>query len=42
MLRDCLPRYNARFAVPAELTEPAYRPWVSPQPLAGLYAFQAA
>ena len=27
VLRDFLPRYNAQFAVPAELTEPAYRTW---------------
>ena len=27
VLRDFLPRYNTQFAVPAELTEPAYRPW---------------
>ena len=33
VLRDFLPRYNAQFAVPPELTELAYRPWVSPQPL---------
>ena len=26
LLRDFLPRYNARFAVPADLPEPAYRP----------------
>ena len=27
VLRDFLPRYNAQFAVPAELPEPAYRTW---------------
>ena len=27
VLRDFLPRYNTRFAVPADLPEPAYRPW---------------
>ena len=31
--QDFLPRYNAQFAVPSELPELAYRPWVSPQPL---------
>ena len=33
VLRDFLPRYNAQFAVPAELPDPAYRPWISQQPL---------
>ena len=33
VLRDFLPRYNTRFAVPAELAEPAYRPWCSQRPL---------
>ena len=27
VLQDFLPRYNAQFAVPAELPEPAYRKW---------------
>ena len=27
LLREFLPRYNAQFAVPAELPEPAYRSW---------------
>ena len=27
VLRDFLPRYNAQFAVPAEVAEPAYRAW---------------
>ncbi len=27
VLRDFMPRYNAQFAVPAELAEPAYRVW---------------
>ena len=33
VLRDFLPSYNTQFAVPAELAEPAYRPWHSQQPL---------
>ena len=33
VLRDFLPRYNTQFAVPAEVPEPAYRPWQSQRPL---------
>ena len=33
VLRDFLPRYNLQFAVPAELSEPAYRPWSGNRPL---------
>ena len=33
VLQDFLPRYNAQFAVPAELPESAYRPWNSQRPL---------
>ena len=32
VLRDFLPRYNLQFAVPAELDEPAYRPWHGDRP----------
>ena len=40
VLRDFLPRYNAQFAVPAELPEPAYRPWISQQPLDEVLCFK--
>ena len=40
MLRDFLPRYNARFAVPAELPEPAYRTWDSQRVLAEILCFK--
>ena len=33
VLRDFLPRYNAQFAVHAELPEPAYHPRDAPRPL---------
>ena len=33
VLRDFLPRHNTQFAVPAEVPEPAYRPWQSQRPL---------
>ena len=33
VLRDFLPRYNSQFAVPAELSELAYRPWHESRPL---------
>ena len=33
VMRDFLPRYNLQFAVPAELDEPAYRPWHGDRPL---------
>ena len=32
VLRDFLPRYNTRFTVPADLPEPAYRPWDGNRP----------
>ena len=32
VLRDFLPPYNTRFAVPADLPEPAYRPWHGNRP----------
>ena len=40
VLRDFLPRYNARFAVPAELPEPAYRTWDSQRVLAEILCFK--
>ncbi len=40
MLRDFLPRYNLQFAVPAELTEPAYRPWNGNRPLDEILCFK--
>ena len=40
VLRDFLPRYNARFAVPAELPEPAYRTWDSQRNLAEILCFK--
>ncbi len=40
VLQDFLPRYNAQFAVLPELPEPAYRPWVSPQPLDEVLCFK--
>ena len=40
VLRDFLPRYNAQFAVPAELPEPAYRPWISQLPLDEVLCFK--
>ena len=40
VLRDFLPRYNAQFAVPADLTEPAYRPWHGNRPLAEILCFK--
>ena len=33
VVRDFLPRCNLQFAVPAELDEPAYRPWHGNRPL---------
>ena len=38
-LRDFLPRYNAQFAVPAELPEPAYRTWDPQRVLAEILCF---
>ena len=40
LLRDFLPRYNARFAVPADLPESAYRPWDMPRPLDEVLCFK--
>ena len=40
MLRDFLPRYNTRFAVPADLPEPAYRPWHGKRPLDEILCFK--
>ena len=40
VLRDFLPRYNARFAVPAELPEPAYRTWDSQRVLSEILCFK--
>ena len=40
VLRDFLPRYNARFAVPAELSETAYRPWNESRPLNQVLCFK--
>lgn len=40
VLRDFLPRYNTRFAVPAELAKPAYRPWHSQRPLDQILCFK--
>ena len=42
VLRDSLPRYNTQFAVPAELADPAYRPWCSQQPLAEILCLKHA
>ncbi len=39
VLEGFLPRYNAQFAVPAEMTELAYRPRVSQQPLDEVLCF---
>ena len=39
VLRDFLPRYNAQFAVPAELPEPAYRTWDSQRVLTEILCF---
>ena len=33
ILKEFTPRYNARFAVPAELAKPAYRAWGEHRPL---------
>ena len=40
VLRDFLPRYNTRFAVPADLPEPAYRPWDGNRPLDEILCFK--
>ena len=40
VLRDFLPRYNAQFAVPAELPEPAYRTWDSQRVLTEILCFK--
>ena len=40
VLRDFLPRYNTRFAVPAGLPEPAYRPWDGNRPLDEILCFK--
>ena len=40
VLRDFLPRYNLRFAVPAELDAPAYRPWHGDRPLDEVLCFK--
>ena len=40
VLRDFLPRYNAQFAVPAEVAEPAYRTWDSQRVLAEILCFK--
>ena len=40
VLRDFLPRYNAQFAVPAELPEPAYRTWDPQRNLAEILCFK--
>ena len=40
VLRDLLPRYNGRFAVPAELPEPACRIWDPQRDLAEILCFK--
>ena len=40
VLQDFLPRYNTQFAVPAELSEPAYRPWNGNRPLEEILCFK--
>ena len=40
VLRDFLPRYNAQFAVPAELPDPAYRTWDPQRNLAEILCFK--
>ena len=40
VLRDFLPPYNTRFAVPADLPEPAYRPWDGNRPLDEILCFK--
>ena len=40
VLRDFLPRYNTRFAVPADLPEPAYRPWDGNRPWDEILCFK--
>ncbi len=40
VLRDFLPRYNLQFAVPAELADPAYRPWYGDRPLDEVLCFK--
>ena len=40
VLWDFLPRYNTQFAVPAELADPAYRPWCSQRPLDEILCFK--
>ena len=40
VLQDFLPRYNARFAVPADLPAPAYRPWDLQRPLDEILCFK--
>ncbi len=40
VLRDFLPRYNTQFAVPAEVSDPVYRPWCSPRPLEQILCFK--
>ena len=40
VLRNFLPHYNLQFAVPAELAEPAYRPWNGNRPLDEILCFK--
>ena len=40
VLRDFLPRYNAQSAVPAELSDLAYRPWAGNRPLDEILCFK--
>ena len=40
VLGDFLPRYNTQFAVSAELSETAYRPWCSPRALDQILCFK--
>ena len=40
ILREFTPRYNAQFAVPAELEEPAYRAWDERRPLNEVLCFK--
>ena len=40
VLRDFPPRYNPRFAVPAALTDSAYRPWNCQRPLDEVLCFK--
>ena len=40
VLRDFLPRYNAQFAVPAERSDLAYRPWAGNRSLDEILCFK--